>query len=136
MPACRRGPWLLYCRTCHREGDGNEVVEYLGHSAYECPTVRDLRAQILVEFKLHNDNLSLSAGSVILDILINQSIVQNTFETLNLSIPIPYTLFRLLELNSKKKKTLKNVTIGHIKICLTQILILRPHSNVALTLIC
>ena len=109
-----------YCKTCQRKGDGDEVNEYLRHVVFECPTVHNLRAQILIEFKMTEDDFLTNAGSVILDTLTlpNNSAEYLTIEFINTIWSI--TLSRILELNSKKKIPLINLIIGHIKSCLRE----------------
>ena len=124
-----------YCRTCQREGDGDEVTEYLRHTLLECPLVRDLRVQILIEFGLHNENIPTTPGSLILDILTpadSSADLKSKVEFLNTIWSI--TLSKLLEINSKRQIPMIDLMIVHIKSCLKRILRLRPNSVVALVI--
>ena len=124
-----------YCRTCQKEGDGDEVTEYLRHTLIQCPTIRDLRAQILIEFRLHHDNLSHTPSSFILDILTSNDSSAATLRKIEFLNTIwAITLSKLLEINSKRKVPLTNLMIGHIKTCLKRILKLRPLSTVSIVL--
>ena len=124
-----------YCRTCQREGDGDEVTEYLRHTLIECPTARDLRVQILIEFGLHHENIPTTPSSFILDILTpnySNADTKSKIEFLNTIWAI--TLSKLLEINSKRLTPMTYLMIVHIKSCLKRILNIRPKSIVALVI--
>ena len=117
----------------HRIPD--EVTEYLRHSLIECPTIRDLRAQILIEFRLHHENIPLTPSSFILDILTpNNSSADTTSKIEFLNTIWAITLSKLLEINSKRQIPMTNLMIVHIKSCLKRILKLRPKSTVSLVI--
>ena len=119
------------CRSCMVEEFGLEVEDHLRHAVYECPTVTNIRLQVLHEFELQNETLSFNIGSIVLNQMPsdeNRSI--NTLVNTIWSMLIA----EVLDYHQSKKIPRTDLIISQIKENFRTILRNKPTSEISLTL--
>ena len=103
----------------------------LGHPLYECPTVTDIRLQVLHEFELQNEVLSQNIGSIVLN-----TMPTNENRSINTLINTIWSMLlaEILDYHQAKKVPRTDLIISQIKEQFRTILRNKPGSEISLVL--
>ena len=100
------------CNNCMIEEFGLEIDDHQRHAVYECPTVTNIRLQILHEFELQNENLSQNIGSIVLN-----TMPTNENRSINTLINTLWSMYlaEILDYHHEKKVPRADLIISRIK---------------------
>ena len=119
------------CHNCMIEEFGLEIDDHQRHAVYECPTVTNIRLQILHEFELQNENLSQNIGSIVLN-----TMPTNENRSINTLINTLWSMYlaEILDYHQEKKVPRADLIISRIKEKFRTILRNKPGSEISLIL--